>query len=346
MATIKDVAQLAGVSTATVSHVLNGTRVVLPETRQLVLNAINQLNYRPSGLARSLTTSSTRSIGVVIADVTSPFFAHLLHKIEDMLAAQDYNIILCNTYEELDREARNLEHLIDRRVDGIIITPTGLPQPAYETFSQLNTPIVFIDRKPPHVRGSFVGTDNDSAAYEATTHLIDLGHKRIGLISLLPETSAVAARLDGYQRALAENGIPFDPSMIQATRNDPQHASEQVKRLLSQRQRPTAIIAGNHIATMGTLQALMELGMSYPNDVSLICFDNSRWTSLIQPALTVVRKPISALAEQAVNILLQEITQVEQQRRQHETIILPPSNDLLLNTELVIRESCRRLSSQ
>jgi LacI family transcriptional regulator len=341
MATIRDVARLAGVSTATVSHVINDTRVVLPETRQLVLDAISQLNYRPSSLARSLTTNTTRSIGVVIADVTSPFFAQLLYKIEDMLLAGNYDLFLSHTYEETEREARTLENLINRRVDGVILTPTGLPQTAFATFEQLNIPTVFIDRQPPNARGSFVGTDNNSAAHEAASHLIELGHRRIGLVTLLPETSAVTARLHGYRRALAEHNIPFDEALVTATRVDAVHACEQVRQLLSQPQPPTAIIAGNHIATMGTLQAFQELELSYPEDVSLICFDNSPWTALIKPALTVVRKPITALAEQAVNILLQEIKQIEQQRRRQEIIELPPTSQLLLDTELIIRESCR-----
>jgi LacI family transcriptional regulator len=343
MTTIRDVARLAGVSTATVSHVLNDTRVVLPETRQLVLDAIEQLNYRPSGLARSLTTNTTHSIGVVIADVTSPFFAQLLYTIEDLLLTRNYNLFLSHTYEELEREAKTLEHLIDRRVDGVILTPTGLPQAAFATCERLNIPVVFIDRKPPQARGSFVGTDNNTAAYEATRYLIELGHQRIGLITLLPETSAVTARLHGYQRALAEYNIPFDSALITATKADMAHASEQVTRLLSQPQRPTAIIAGNHIATMGTLQALQTLNLAYPDDVSLVCFDNSPWTALIRPSLTVVRKPITALAGEAVSILLQAIRQIEQQRRRQASVELPPTTERLLDTELVIRESCRAI---
>lgn len=344
MATIKDVAKHAGVSTATVSHVINGTRTVLPETRELVLSAIQDLNYRPSAVARGLTTNSTRTIGVVIADVMSPYFASLLHDLEDLLSQRGYNLFVCNTYEQANREAYNLELLLDKRVDGVIITPTGYEQPIYTQFNQQAIPLVFIDRKPPGVEGSFVGVDNHSASYQATRYLIDLGHRRIGLVSLIPQTSAVRARIAGFHAAMESAGIPIDPALVSSSDFQVAMAEKAVRDLLSLGDPPTAIIAGSHIATLGALQALIALGLEYPRDVSLVCFDNSRWTGLMRPRLTVVTKPIAEIAHLAVNILLGQLAQIEHQRKNHEPVGNFELTERFMNSEFIIRESCRPLT--
>lgn len=345
MATIKDVAKRAGVSTATVSHVINGTRTVLPDTRQAVLDAIEALNYRPSAVARGLTTNSTKTIGVVIADVTSPFFANLLHNIEDLLSQWGYNLFVCNTHEQVDREAYNLELLLDKRVDGVIITPTGHPQPIYEHFNKQKVPMVFIDRKPPGVDGSFVGVDNHRGSYQATQYLIELGHRRIGMVSLVPETSAVKARIAGYTDALKSAGLPVDPALITSSNFQVSVAAQAVCDLLELTDPPTAIIAGSHVSTLGALQALLSLGLEYPRDISLVCFDNSRWTGLVRPRLTVVTKPIAEIAQQAVEILLAAMTQAEQKRKKHEPIGEFEKIEHLMDSHFLVRESCLRLEN-
>ncbi len=340
MTTIRDVARHAGVSTATVSHVLNGTRTVLPETRALVMAAIEQLNYRPSALARSLTTNTTKTVGVVIADVLSPFFSFLLRDIEDLLSVQGYNLIVCNTYELPDREAYNLEMLLERRVDGVILTPTGVEQPIYEQFNALNIPLVFVDRNPPKQRGGFVGTDNFKAAYEATRYLLALGHQRIALVSLIPETSAVSARINGYTSALEEAGIAADPALIRASNFEIESACAITKSFFELDEPPTALIAGSHTATLGALKALSELELRYPDDISLVCFDNSPWTGVIRPALTVSTKPIAELARAAVAALLSSMNEIEKHRRRHEPPPPLPLMSRLLGAQLVVRDSC------
>jgi LacI family transcriptional regulator len=343
MATIRDVAKQAGVSTATVSHVLNGTRIVLPETRQAVLTAIEDLNYRPSAVARGLTTNSTRTVGVVIANVISPFFAFLLRDIEDLLSVEGYNLLVCNTYEEPAREARNLEDLLDRRVDGVILTPTGYDQPIYAQYNALHIPMVFIDRNPPNVHGSFIGTDNFKAAYETTRYLIELGHRRIALLSLTPETSAVSARIAGYQRALEEAGIPLDRQLVKASTFDVDYASSVTRHLLELKPRPTALIAGSHPATIGALDALRKLDLYYPDDISLVGFDNSEWTGVIRPSLTVVTKPILTIAQAAVETLLKNMSHIERQKKNHLPVEYAPPGEILLEAQLIVRESCRQI---
>lgn len=344
MTTIKDVAKRAGVSTATVSHTINGTRAVLPKTRARVMSAIDDLNYRPNTLARSLTTNKTKTIGVVISDVISPFFAQLLRDLENLLSGLDYNLIVCNTYEDVDREARNLELLLDKRVDGIIITPTGFDQPMYNEFNALAIPLVFIDRNPRNSIGSFVGVDNHKASYDITHYLMGLGHKRIGLLSLIPETSAVGSRIAGYQDALKEMGLPIDPNLITTSSFEIETAVSAVHSLLKFDNRPSAIIAGSHVATLGTLQALRELDMEYPRDISLVCFDNSRWTSVVRPSLTVVTKPINDLARHSVEIMLNALAQIESQRKNYEPVGHTDFPNILLDPLPIIRESCRLFS--
>ena len=168
MATIKDVARMAGVSTATVSHVLNNTRYVSEETRSLVLEAVSRLGYRPSGVARSLTTKQTHLVGLLISDVTNPFFSELVRGTERRLAAHGYHVIVCNTDEQPDREADYLEFLYSRRVDGLVVASTGANQALYEVFRQQGVPMVFVDRRPPAPVGPFVGVDNEAIAYRAT----------------------------------------------------------------------------------------------------------------------------------------------------------------------------------
>jgi len=341
MATIKDVARRAGVSTATVSHVINSTRVVSPATREQVLAAIDELNYRPSAVARGLTTNSTKTIGVVISDIMSPFFASLLHELESLLSKQNYNLFVCNTYEEVEREAHNLELLLDKRVDGVIITPTGHNQPVYSYFNQLGIPLVFIDRKPNNVVGSFVGVDNYRASYEVVNYLLSLGHRRIGLVSLVPQTSAVVARLTGYREALTGFGLDFDASLMKSSDFQIKNAVAAAQELLTLSERPSAIIASSHVATLGTLQALLSLDMRYPDDVSLVCFDNSRWTNLIQPALTVVTKPIQEMALIAVDTMLDALDHAEKQRKSYEELEKFATTDILMESTLIVRESCR-----
>jgi LacI family transcriptional regulator len=343
MVTIKDVARRAGVSTATVSHVINGTRRVLPETRDLVLSVVDAMNYRPSAIARGLTTSRSKTVGVVIADVTSPFFAMLLYEVERLLSQRGYNLIVCNTYEEAGREAHNLEQLLDKRVDGVIITPTGHHQLVYEEFNRRSTPMVFIDRKPERVGGSFVGVDSFRASYDVTRYLIDLGHERIGLVSLTPETSAVAARVAGYHDAFEEAGLAVDPALVTQSTFQIESAERAVRHLLSLPEKPSALIAGSHVATLGALQALAALELHYPRDVSLVCFDNSRWTGLLRPALTVMTKPVAELAQFAVDTLLAAFAHADRQRKSDNSIGPFEAVDQLMDSRFVIRDSCQPL---
>lgn len=342
MATIRDVAELAGVSTATVSHVINSTRTVLPETRETVLAAVAQLNYRPSAIARSLSTSITHTVGIVVADITNPFFAELVRGIETRLAQVDYNLIVCNTDERPDRESRYLDLLFGRRVDGMIISCTGENHPIYEAYVRSGIPLVFVDRQPPQHYGSVITADNVRAGFAATTHLLDLGHRRVAILLRHPTLSTAAGRLAGFRQALDARQISIPEEFVVVTDSQVDAAYHEAMRLLSRPDRPTAVVAANHLMSLGLLRAIQELGLACPEQLSLVCFDDQPWTTLFNPRLTVVAQPVQRLCDAAVDLFLAAV-----QRRQGETGSLAPSTDragaladVLLETRLIVRDSC------
>lgn len=339
MSTIRDVAKLAGVSTATVSHVLNNSRTVRPETRRQVLDAIKRLNYRPSAIARSLTMNITRSIGVLVADITNPFFAAIVRGIENRLEPHGYQLIVCNTDEQPEREARYLDLLLARRVDGMIIAPTGQAQPLLHDFVARNIPLVFIDRKPPEQLGPAIAVDNVAAGYAATEHLLRLGHRHIAILVRSPMLSTVAGRLEGYRQALREHHVPVNESLICISDYALEAAHETAHRLLTTHSWLTAIIATNHTLTLGVLEALQEQYLRYPDDVSLVVFDDSPWHTLVTPALTAIRQPISELCVAAVNTLRAAL---ERKSTRADAPLLP---DVFLKAQLIVRASCRKVNA-
>ena len=342
MSTIRDVAKLAGVSTATVSHVINNSHTVRPDTRQQVLAAIERLNYRPSAIARSLTTSVTRSIGVMVADITNPFFAAIVRGIGDRLEAHGYNLIVCNTDEQANREARYLELLLARRVDGMIIAPTGEPQPLLRDFVVHDIPLVFIDRKPPEPYGPVVAIDTRAATYVAADHLLRLGHRRIAILVRSPMLSTVVGRLDGYRQAFHDHHLSVDESLIYISDYAVEAAHETAQRLLTTSPWLTAIIATNHAMTLGVLEALQEQYLKYPDDISLVAFDDNPWLTLLNPPLTSVRLPIKELCDATVQTLraAMESRMLSIKSGRVESQRMP---DILLQAELISRASCRKI---
>lgn len=342
MATIRDVAELAGVSTATVSHVINNTRTVLPDTRESVLAAVAQLNYRPSAIARSLSTSITHTVGIVVADITNPFFAELVRGIETRLALADYNLIVCNTDERPERERRYLDLLYGRRVDGVIISSTGGDHSIYNAYVRSGIPLVFVDRQPPQRYGPSITGDNVRAGFAATTHLLDLGHRRVAILLRHPTLSTAAGRLAGFRQAFEARQIPVPEGFVVVTDSQMDAAYHEAMGLLSRPDRPTAVIAANHLMALGLLRATQEIGLACPEELSLICFDDQPWATLFRPHLTVVAQPVQALCDTAVDLFLGAV-----QRRLGESDPQIPSSgvgadgeDVVLETQLIVRDSC------
>jgi LacI family transcriptional regulator len=341
MVTIHDVAQHAGVSKATVSHVLNNTRPVLPATRQAVLDVIKQLNYRPSAIARSLTTNVTHTVGVLVADITNPFSGELVRGIERRLSDYGYNLIVCNTAEEPEQETRHLNLLLDKRVDGLIVAPAGTPQPLFQEFVRFGVPMVFVDRQPAEHYGPMISIDNAAAGYAATQYLIQLGHRHIAILARNQVLSTVVGRLHGYRQALLDQGMSVDEQLIAVTDSTPEAAFKTAQGLLLLPQPPSAVIAANHIMTLGLLRAIQEQKLSCPADISLLCFDEHPWASLFTPPLTVVKQPISEMCDAAVSTLLKAIARRGAGRSDSAEEIDIDISDTVLQAQLVIRASCR-----
>jgi LacI family transcriptional regulator len=341
MATIRDVAKLAGVSTATVSHVINNTRVVLPDTRRAVVSAIKQLNYRPSLIARSLTTARTHTIGVLVSDITSSVYAQLARGIEEYLAPYHYHMLVCNTDNNPEREALYLDLLLHRRVDGLIIAPaTGVDQPHLADFVRAHIPIVYMDRKPPKVYGPTVQVDNVGVGYMATEHLLKLGHRRIGIVTLGLQYSPSRERIEGYRCAHREYRVTIDENLIEANCPTTAVAVEAIRRVLMLPQPATALITTHSIAA---LRVLRELGLSYPEAVSLILIGDAPWLQAFKP-VSIVELPMMAMCQKAVELCMEGIAASQERRRNNGYgSPAPQFEDVWMTAKLIERGSCKHI---
>jgi LacI family transcriptional regulator len=302
--TIKDVARLARVSTATVSAVVNRTSFVSAPLRARVVEAIAQLGYAPSGIARSLRTQATRLIGIVVADITNPFFAELVRHIGTIAQAAGYSVLLCEADHDPAKETAALQLLAAQRADGVILAPTG-PTDMYlaPPLSRLAKPIVMVDRFIPEAPFDCVSIDNRKVAGDLTRYLLMFGHRRLAILAGNRHLANSAERLAGFQEALAGAGHDPDAAPVLDADYRQDRARELCHALLTRPDRPTALFASNNQMLLGALQALSDLGLTCPADLSIASVDDSAWGPLFTPRLTAARQPIEALARHAFRIL-------------------------------------------
>jgi LacI family transcriptional regulator len=326
--TMGDVAERAGVSKTTVSHVINNTRFVEEETRQRVLEAIAELGYRPSVLARSLTTKRTQTVGVIVSDVSNHFFAEVLSGIEDVLMPENYALLVCNTAEILEREAHYLDLLMRQRVDGIIAAATSQRWEVLTEAEVQNMPVVFVDRIFEGLDGPFVGVDNRNGAYLGTKHLIEYGHRRIGVLAGFQRLSTMRERLVGFRQALQEHDIPLPEEWVITSPLSIEGGRDALRQLWSLPEHPSAVFVNNNLLALGTLRALKELGLRCPEDISVVGFDDHPWAAVSDPPLTVVRQPARQLGQAAAQMVLALIDGEQ-----------PPASRVILDCELVLRQS-------
>jgi LacI family transcriptional regulator len=305
MSTIYDVARHAGVSTSTVSHVLNGTRYVSEETKQRVQTAVELLRYRPNSLARGLVRQETRTIALIVADNVNPFFAELARAIEDHGFASGYNVILCNSDRTTSKELAYLDMLISKRVDGIVYTTMSTDVDQLQPLVENNIPLVTFEREYDQIDAILL--DNVQAGYDATQHLIDLGHQRVACICGPDAKTRSHARIRGYEQALSEAGIGIDPDLIQAGDWTIESGQKCAQQLLALASPPTAIFASNDLMAIGALTFLHEQGVDVPDDFSVIGFDNIGLSNFACPPLTTVATPIAEVGQQLCQLLLDRI---------------------------------------
>ena len=330
MATMKDVAELAGVSITTVSHVINETRFVSDELRARVLEAMEQLHYRPNILARSLRLGETRTIGLIVPDNANPFFAQIARAVEDAGFEAGYSVILCNCDGKLQKELAYANVLSAKQVDGIIFMATGGESEIVDLLREIGIPLVMADRRVDNADVDMVLVDNFRGGYEATKYLLSLGHRRIGCITGSSDATPSAERVEGYKRGLKEAGVPVDESLI--VRGDFQYwgGEEAINRLLALEEAPTAVFACNDLMAIGVMSALRKRGLRVPGDVSVIGFDDILEACVTVPALTTVAQPINQIGRMATEMLVERIASKES--RATRTIVL--------DVALVERESC------
>ena len=278
MASIKDVASKAGVSVATVSRVLNNNPRVKSPARARTLAAITQLGYQPSGIARNMRSQSVRVIGLVISDIQNPFFTTLVRAVEDVAYENQYTVLLCNSDEDLQKEQLYIDVLSRERVAGAIIVPTG--KDAFTPLLNARVPVVMVDRIVADRVADAVVLDNVAGAFAATKHLIELGHRRIGLVGAPTSVSVGRERQRGYEKALRASKLKLDPNLICIGNFKEQGGYQAARALLERDPRPTAIFAVNNLMTLGACQAIAEKRLRIPKDISVIGFDDMPWFAL------------------------------------------------------------------
>jgi LacI family transcriptional regulator len=333
MPTMADVARCAGVSVATVSHVLNGTRPVLPHTRQAVLDAVEELGYTPNGLARSLVTARTRSIGLAVSATSNPYFTEILQGVEEAALDHGYSLLIADPHDDPEHERKVVQLLHERRADGLIIAPSAHPHELVAYLTRHAVPAVFLDRLidtgadttantgAEGARGfDQVCTDGAEPTALLVTHLAALGHRRIGLVAGLPGLSTTLERIAGYRHGLAAAGHPYDERLVAHGDSSSAGAERATAALLSLATPPTALVTGNNAMTIGALRALRLRGLSVPGDMALCCFDDFAWADLFSPRLTAIAQPSKELGAQAVRVLLERLAAPDRTAR---TVRLP-----------------------
>lgn len=336
MTTIKDVAHRAGVSVATVSHVMNNSRAVSAEARIKVQAAIVELKYRRDGIARSLRVSQTGTVALMISDITNPFFADMVRGIEDCVHTRGkaFNILLCNTEENDERERRALDMVLEKRIDGIIIVPTGGNAGLLQDLVDGGLPVVLADRHLSGLQADAVVVDNRAASFAITDHLIRLGHKKIGALSANLDANSISDRVAGYRDALAAANLPSDSRLVVGSHSSIDAAVVAGFNLLDLRPAPTALFGTNNFMTLGLVRAVLERGLRCPDDVSIVGFDDFPWAASFQPRLTVVEQPSFAIGQEAAGLLLDRISRKRS----------GPSVTVTLRTQLIVRDSSRALA--
>jgi LacI family transcriptional regulator len=331
MVGIRDVAHKAGVSIATVSATINRVETVREETRERVHAAIAALGYQPNGVARSLRLGSSGIIGLVVSEISNPFFSEIYRVVEEVALGAGKVVLVCNTNELCERENLVLRALRAQRIAGLIIAPAGQGNEyGIELASRIPHRTVVIDRHIPFLERDFVCLDNRAAGRMIAEYLLRLGHRRIGFIGGREGVSTAVERFEGFAGALRDGGATLDPSLCIDANYRSELANRAAVEMLTRTDRPSAIVAANNLTTLGVMQAVSALGFDCPNDVSVGGIDDSPWNIALRPPLTSVAQPIQAIGRQAIDWLIERLS--------NPVDIAPRS--VAFAPALVIRDSC------
>jgi DNA-binding LacI/PurR family transcriptional regulator len=309
---MRDVAELASVSPATVSRVLNGDPTVGAPYRRRVTQAVQELNYRPNRLARNLRVQRTATIGVVVSDIENPHFSETVRAVEDAAFRQGYRVLVCNSDESAEKQAAYLQTFADERVLGVILSPSNPTDDQITALIELGIPIVAFDREVADPRADAVIADNVGAARKAVEVLVAAGHERITYVGGRRDVETGAERLDGFALTMQAHGL--EPRTTDGNfRIDGGYRA--VEELLSAPDRPTALIVGNNSMTIGALRAMHAAGVRAPDDLALVAFDDPPWAELVEPPLTALAQPVRRMATEAFELLLERVNGRDTPRR-------------------------------
>lgn len=328
---IRDFAKLAGVSKTTVSMALNDDQRIPQKTKEKVLKAAKKFNYQPSMVARSLKSKKTKAIGLMLPSITNPFFPQILKGVEDIALKNEYSVVFCNFDEKIEKESLYFQMFENRWVDGIIFSGvTGDTQEInyIKEIQEKGIPIVFIDRGLEGRFNDVIMIDNDEATYKGTRYLLDLGHRRIGFINGPAGIRIFDKRLQGYKKALQENGIELDKSLIVEDEQSSKTAESAVKQFLTQKRPPTAIFTTSDLVAIAVLRTVQKSSLKVPQDISVMGFDDIPLASLVNPSLTTIAQPIQEMGREALKLLVDGIERKDS-----------PKRKIVLDTKLVVRES-------
>lgn len=333
---IKELARQLNLSPTTVSRVLNGKSGmyrISDDTSKKVKDAARKYHYYPNRIARGLKLEKTETIGLIIPDIANPYFGAISKTIGVQAHQMGYSIILCDSQDSETTEAELLHLLAGRRVDGIIIAPTGKSSSHVEEISREGIPVVVIDRYLPGTELPYVTTDNYSGAYMAVKHLVEMNHKAIACIQGIQGISANSDRVRGYRDALLMSGLQPDESLIAGDDFGEENGYLMTRKLLSGKVRPTAVFALSNLISLGVLRALKEEGLSVPGDMSVVSFDEQPFSAFLACPMTTVEQPREEIGRLALEMLMKNMAGEEQGT--HSSVMLQP--------RLIIRESVKKI---
>ncbi len=330
--TLKDVARRAGVSAGMAGRVLGNYGSFSEATRRKVQSAAKAVHYSPNVIARALKTRLTKTVGVLVSDITTFFWTTMVRGIQDRAARDGFSVILCNSDEESHNEKTYLKTLIERSIDGLIICPTPDNHSYLRRLCRSGTPVVLVDRRIGGIGAPTIRVDNRSGAREAVSYLAGLGHRRIAIVKGIDGVETSDERYAGYAEALETNRLRVLPSLVKDGRFLKSRAFEATQELLRMKDRPSAIFVCNEPMASGCMLALKEGGVRIPQQVSLLGFDDPVWAEYTSPPLTTVSQPSYTMGMLAFDYLLSQITDRKKSAKYLE--------DVILKTTLVMRESC------
>lgn len=328
---IKQIAEKAGVSTTTVSHVINKTRFVSPEVTEKVNAAIKELGYVPNIMARNLRTNSTKTVAVIVQATANTFFSRVIDEISNALYAKGYSLFLCTTRSRVSEEINVFKSMIQQQVCGIILTPQQIDFDYRSICPSDNFPLIFIDRKTNTIQGDTITCDNYQVSYDAVKTLINKGHKQIGYI--YSETDFALStnnnRYKGYRDALLDSKIKVDEELIIGMSHQSFASGYDAMERLIKQKKATASFAAENPMAQGAFKYLMDSGIKIPEEMALISFDDFEWSEITSPPITTIRQPMEAMGEAAARLLLERIEKPDDEYK-----------DIVLDSEIIMRKSC------